>query len=144
MFERSAARHASEVAIELPGGTVVERGGIASGAPITRTYGDVLERARVLRAQLAKFVHGECVVAVVLPKSSPDLHAAQLAVLQAGAAFLCLDLSFPDDHIRFILEDAKAVAVVTDHNSVERLASLGVAPSTILDVDALSETAADV
>jgi non-ribosomal peptide synthetase-like protein len=144
LFERSAARHASEVAIELPGGTVVERGGIASGAPITRTYGDVLERARVLRAQLAKFVHGECVVAVVLPKSSPDLHAAQLAVLQAGAAFLCLDLSFPDDHIRFILEDAKAVAVVTDHNSVERLASLGVAPSTILDVDALSETAADV
>jgi non-ribosomal peptide synthetase-like protein len=148
LFERTAAIHASEVAIELPAGTADRYGAdgrdaVASDAPFTLTYGDVLERARVLRAQLAGLVHRECVVAIFLPKSSPYSHAAQLAVMQAGAAFLCLDLSFPDDHIRFILEDAKAVAVVADAGSAERLAAMGVAPSTVVDVDAVVAAPSD-
>ena len=52
---------------------------------------------------------GECVVAILLPRDSSQLYAAQLAVLKAGAAYTCLDPSFPDERIVDVLEDAEAV-----------------------------------
>ena len=59
------------------------------------------------------FVLRECVVSILLPKHSHHLYVAQLAVLKAGAAYTCLDPSFPEEHIRFIVEDSWSVAVLT-------------------------------
>lgn len=127
LFERSVAQRASAVAVELPADE--------DGRPATTlSYGDVLERAASLRIALAPHVIGECVVAILLPKDSPFVHAAQLAVLQSGAAFLCIDQSFPDDHVRFVLEDAEVAAVMADEASMARLRAMGIASSRLLDV----------
>ena len=124
LFERTAARHAQRVAIELPPAAIRHGDAAVDAELVSLTYGDVLARAHALRSQLAPFVAGECVVGIVLPKNSPYLHAAQLAVLQAGAAFVCLDLAFPDEHIQFVLEDAQAVAVVVDGQCSDRVSAM--------------------
>lgn len=64
--------------------------------------------------RLAPLVKRECVVAVLLPRESARLYAAQLGVLQSGAAYVCLDPSFPVAHREFIVRDSTAVAVVTN------------------------------
>jgi non-ribosomal peptide synthetase-like protein len=59
-------------------------------------------------------VSGECVVAIMLPRNSDLLYAAQLGVLKAGAAYTCIDPSFPDRRVRELLADSEAVALLTD------------------------------
>ncbi len=51
------------------------------------------------------------VIAVVLPRSS-DLVVSQLAILQAGHAFLPIDRAAPEGRVIEILEDAEPVAVL--------------------------------
>ncbi len=70
---------------------------------------------------LAERLNGEGVktgdvVAVALPRSARLSHAI-LAVIEAGAAFLPLDLSYPPDRLAFMLEDAKPRLVITDAGS---------------------------
>ncbi|WP_191488784.1 amino acid adenylation domain-containing protein [Pseudomonas sp. FEN] len=45
-------------------------------------------------------------VAIMMPRS-PDLIVALLGVIQAGAAYVPIDLSYPEDRIRLILEDSQ-------------------------------------
>jgi len=59
------------------------------------TYAELAAQADALARHLARFVQGEGVVALLLPRDSPELFAAELAVLQAGAAYVALDRSFP-------------------------------------------------
>lgn len=49
----------------------------------------------------------------ILLDNGCDSYVAMLAVMRAGAAFVPLDLGFPDDRIAFILEDAEVEAVIT-------------------------------
>ncbi|MFK7742820.1 MAG: amino acid adenylation domain-containing protein [Planctomycetota bacterium] len=127
LFEQSALRRATQIAVELP---AVD----GEAAPVLCTYGAVLARASALRARLQSRVLGECIVAIVLPKDSPCMHAAQIAVMQAGAAFLCLDLSFPDEHVRFVLADAEVAAVIVDADSAERLAGFGIKREALINI----------
>ncbi|MCA8972428.1 MAG: non-ribosomal peptide synthetase, partial [Planctomycetes bacterium] len=79
--------------------------------------------------------HGEGIVAILLPRSSTDWLAAQLGVLRAGAAFVCLEPAYPDERLSYLLADSDAVAVVCERDDAERVRSL--APTlTILDVHA--------
>jgi len=48
-------------------------------------------------------------------------HHAQLAVLKAGAAYTCIDPSFPDRRIRELLADSEAVALLTDALGKKRI-----------------------
>ena len=54
----------------------------------------------------------ERLVAVAVPRS-PEMIAAVLAVLKAGAAYVPVDLACPADRIAFMLADARPVAVLT-------------------------------
>lgn len=66
-----------------------------------------------LSYRIAPFVQRECVVSILLPKHSHHLYVAQLAaVLKAGAAYTCIDPSFPEEYIRFIVEDSQSVVVL--------------------------------
>ena len=128
LFERTAQLHAASVAVELPS----PDGELGHAQSLT--YDDVLRRAQALRRRIAGCVREECIVAIVLPKASPYLHAAQLAVLQAGAAFVCVDVAFPDEHVRFVIEDAQAVAVLTDRDLAPHLLAVGIGQAQLLDV----------
>ncbi|MCP9489463.1 MAG: amino acid adenylation domain-containing protein [Solirubrobacteraceae bacterium MAG38_C4-C5] len=77
------------------------------------TYGQLAEHARGLaRTLLARGVGHEDVVAVAVPRSV-EMVVALLGVMQAGAAYLPLDLDHPPDRVAFMLRDSGARIVVT-------------------------------
>ncbi len=68
---------------------------------------------RLARALRARGVGADDVVALALPRSA-DLVVALLAVLEAGAAFLPLDLAHPVERLRELVAEAGAVLTIAD------------------------------
>src|SRR5262249_51833833 len=60
------------------------------------------------------------VVALALPRSAA-LVTALLAVLKAGAAYLPLDPTYPQDRLTAMLDDAGPVLLLTDRSTAGRL-----------------------
>ncbi|WP_421847488.1 amino acid adenylation domain-containing protein [Novosphingobium sp.] len=121
---RPALLHAflAEAAARYPDGTAIE-------VPPARTrperqvmtYAELAALTDRLAQHLAPRLEAERIVALLLPRTSPMLYVAQIAVLKAGGAYTAIDPSFPDDRIAEVLEDADAVAVLTDAAGAERL-----------------------
>ncbi|MBW3650620.1 MAG: amino acid adenylation domain-containing protein [Actinobacteria bacterium] len=85
------------------------------------SYAELRTRVNRLSRVLAGRGAGpERVVAVALPRS-PELVVALLAVLEAGAAYLPLDLDYPADRIAYMLGDAEPLCVLTTAAVAERL-----------------------
>lgn len=120
-FARAAARWPEQIAIDVPPGP---------GRPERRTvtYAELAHRAGRIARTLQPLVSGETLVVIHLPRDSADLFAAQLAVLQAGAAYTCIDPAFPDSQVDEILVDAEPVAILTDAAGHRRLAGRTTAP----------------
>jgi non-ribosomal peptide synthetase-like protein len=112
-FDNAAERWPARIAVEVPPD---------SGRPGRgfTTYAELARLAHQIAALLGPIVTGECVVAILLPRQSHHLYAAQLGTLQAGAAYTCIDPAFPDARIREILEDSAAAAFLTDAAGLER------------------------
>ncbi|MEV5844781.1 AMP-binding protein [Streptomyces sp. NPDC051985] len=84
------------------------------GADGSLTYAELHERAnRLARLLLARGAGPESVVGLLLPRRAGTL-VAMLAVLKAGAAYLPLDPGYPAERLRFMIDDAKPVCVLTD------------------------------
>jgi amino acid adenylation domain-containing protein len=109
-----------------------EPGALAVADPqggLTRSELDF--RARCLAGALRRGSIGrEAVVAVCLPRS-PEMIAAFLGVLYSGAAYLPLDMAYPDERLRWILDHAHAAALITDACLADRLAFSG--PTLLVD-----------
>lgn len=75
-------------------------------------------------------------VAVALPRSVL-LSLALMAVVEVGAAYLPLDLSYPDERLRFMLEDAAPVVLITRSELATRLVSQTAGGPRVLNYDAL-------
>jgi amino acid adenylation domain-containing protein len=126
-FERAAGRRPEGVAVEVPPGS-------GRKERIRVTYAELVRQSDALARRLQPCVAGECVVAILLPRTSALLYAAQLAVLKAGAAHTCIDPAFPDEQVRYILDDCAAVALLTDAGGRARIgANL---PGTVRVIDA--------
>jgi len=106
IFERTAARFPAQIAIEIPPSA-------ANPRRARHTYAAIDAAAERLAARLRPLVRGECVVAILLPRVSHHIFVAQLAVLKAGAAYTCIEPDLPAERVRFVLEDSRAVAVLT-------------------------------
>lgn len=102
----------------------------------TLTYRELGELSDRLAATMAARLSGEGIVALMIPRTTPLLYVAQLAVLKAGGAFACIDPSFPDERIREIIADADPNAILADGSGVVRLAALGHDPLLLCDVAA--------
>src|SRR4051812_23726179 len=88
-----------------------ERTAIVCGAEHV-TYGELDERStRMARALRAKGVDTESVVGICLPRK-PSFVVAMLAVLKAGAAYLPLDPTYPEDRRQYMVSDAGAKVVI--------------------------------
>ncbi|ROZ99344.1 non-ribosomal peptide synthetase [Gordonia sp. OPL2] len=86
------------------------------------TYAELLGSARRLAAELLD--HGvvpESVVAVALPRSAESVIAI-LATMLAGAAYVPIDLAFPDARVANLLQQSGAAVVVTDQAHADRFA----------------------
>ena len=126
-FERSAFRWPERIALDIPPG---------NGRPerISLTYAELGRSADTLACFLSRFVFDECVVAIFLPRRTEHLYVSQLAVLKAGACYTCIDPEFPDQQVREILEDAGAVALLTDAGGLARIDESGYDRDRAFDV----------
>ena len=116
LFANAVAQHGARPAIDVPPG---------NGRPQRQqvTYAELAAMAASVAAALERAVTQEALVLVLLPRDTPWLQAAQLGVLQAGGAHVCVDPSFPDAHLRHVARDGRVVAVVTDATGAARLAA---------------------
>jgi amino acid adenylation domain-containing protein len=91
------------------------------------TYRELAERAGQVAARLAgRGIGAEARVGVLLPRT-PDLVAAILGVLRAGAAYVPLDPAYPRERLEWMVKDSGAATVLTS-NDVEELAVFIPAP----------------
>lgn len=72
--------------------------------------------AEIAQAITAQGVKRGDVVPIVLPRGIEAV-CAILGVLKAGAAFCVTDPNYPDERIRFILEDTQAALVLNESSS---------------------------
>lgn len=126
-FDVTVTRWPNIVAIDVPPG-------INRPMRTKLTYAELSRQAEAIAHCLQPSVTGECVVAILLPRCSGLLYAAQLAVLKAGAAYTCMEPTFSDQRIREVLDDAKPVVLLTDAAGVARWS--GIATTTrMIDAD---------
>src|SRR5215831_6309881 len=99
-FEDSARRWPERTAVDVPPGI---------GRPNRHlvSYLELKRQSDAVSQSLRSLVTGECVVAVVLPRSGANLYCSQLGILKAGAAYTCIDPAFPDDQLHEILKDCE-------------------------------------
>jgi amino acid adenylation domain-containing protein/non-ribosomal peptide synthase protein (TIGR01720 family) len=101
------------------------------------TYGELQRRANRLADYLrSKGVGREDVVAVCLDRSL-EWVVALLAVLEASGAYLPLDPSYPEDRLRFMVEDARACVLLTEGKLLE---SLPKSVAEVVRLEALEST----
>ncbi|WP_329218544.1 amino acid adenylation domain-containing protein [Streptomyces sp. NBC_01485] len=138
LFEARAARTPHATALSYQDTTVRDtkvQGTTVQGTTVqavTVSYGDLNARAnRLARLLVERGVGPGRYVAVALPRS-PDLIAARLAVLKAGAAYLPIDLRYPADRIQYMLADTGPVLTVTTTHDAAGLPDTGV-PVLALD-----------
>ncbi len=119
VFAATALEHPGHVAIDVPPGA-------ARSERVTSSYAEVDAASDDLAARLRPLISGECIVAIHLPRTSPDLYIAQMAVLKAGGAFTCIDPAFPPERVAEILDDSKAVALLRpgEHNGGTEIVEL--------------------
>jgi amino acid adenylation domain-containing protein len=85
----------------------------AQGGGQKVTYRELDERAEALAEQLRSAgVQANCLVALYLERSI-EMLVGILAVWKAGGAYVPIDPEYPAERVRFMLEDASAVVVLT-------------------------------
>jgi len=100
------------------------------------TYGKLNERVNQLANFLqTKGVGPEKLVGVCLPRK-PNLIIALLAILKTGGGYVPLDPAYPQERLKFIIEDTDLNWIITD-NSVEK--SLPENNSQIFNLDKFAE-----
>nr|QEO75077.1 condensation domain-containing protein [uncultured bacterium] len=99
LFEAVVRRNPDAAAVECDG--------------ITTTYAELNARAnRLAHLLVRQGVAPESLVAVALPRSV-DLVVAVLAAMKAGAAYVPIDLDYPESRIEYMLADARPHCVLT-------------------------------
>ncbi|MFL6386305.1 MAG: amino acid adenylation domain-containing protein [Terriglobales bacterium] len=123
---RNATAHAAYAERTLPQ-LFAERVALRPQAPALSyegrqmSYVELASRARVWAGRLAECgVADEALVGIYLERS-PEAIIAMLATLEAGAAYLPLDPSYPKERLAFMIKDAGVRAIITDRRLRERL-----------------------
>ncbi len=77
------------------------------------TYGELNERANRIARCLRDLGAGAGSLVGLHVDRGPDMVAAMLGILKAGAAYVPLDPAYPHDRLRYMVENAKLTALVT-------------------------------
>jgi amino acid adenylation domain-containing protein len=106
-FEASARRNPGTIAL-------VE-------GPLSLTYAELDARAEAVCRRLRELGVGPGSVVALAARRSANTIAAVLGTLKAGAAYCPLDLAYPMERLRFMLEDSGAAALVAGVEDAEKL-----------------------
>ncbi len=131
VFARAVAAHANRLALDIPPGP-------CRPARVRLTYAELARRADELAVAIAPHAKAEHVVAILLPRTSADLFAAQLAVLRSGAAFTSIDPGAPEAHVRFVIEDSGATCLVADAAGLARVPAESIGADRRVDVGSVA------
>ncbi|HEX8189934.1 MAG TPA: amino acid adenylation domain-containing protein, partial [Pyrinomonadaceae bacterium] len=107
LFEEQAARTPESVAVVFRGAEL--------------SYAELNRRADRLADYLNSSGVGADALVGLFMERSPELAVGLLGVLKAGAAYLPLDPAYPQERLRFMLEDAGAGVVLTQGRLAGRL-----------------------
>ena len=111
-------------------------------ADATLTYAALNARADAVAAALRKRGVGRgALVAVVLPRGL-DLPAALLGVLKAGAAYVPIDPTYPEERVRWMLDDADAALAITTAALAAPLRAAGLSALALEVLDLGAQAAA--
>lgn len=125
------ARHPDRTAIEVPPSS-----GRSERQAIS--YAELHALSDRLAGHIAPLIARESIVPLLLPRTSPMIYVAQIAVMKAGGAFTSIDPSFPGDRIVEIFADAEPTCVIGDAAGLARLRDLPIAPVALLNADVLA------
>jgi amino acid adenylation domain-containing protein len=129
LFHSAAERWPNNIAVDVPPGP-------SRSSRRTISYAQLSRDADAIASQLGRPHDAERIVAIMLPRDSHLLYAAQLAVLRAGAAYVCLDPSHPVAHMAHIARDSGAVCLLTT-KPLMATATAAIAANRVLDVASL-------
>ncbi|MFR9755899.1 amino acid adenylation domain-containing protein [Streptomyces sp. TR06-5] len=113
-------------ALDIPGTTVdgllrpgftryADRVAVSRGGE-RLTYAELDRRANRLAHRLRAEGAGRGTLVALFMERCPDMMVALLGTLRAGAAYVPMEVNFPEERLRYLLEDSGAVAVLTqDH-----------------------------
>ncbi|RBL91143.1 non-ribosomal peptide synthetase [Chitinophaga flava] len=109
LFEQHAQQIPDHIAVETDQATI--------------TYGELEKKVSLLATILTAAGCGPDKIVALCSDRSVDMIAAMLAILKAGAAFLPVDPDYPQDRIRYMLEDSNALLVLTQRKLADTLPS---------------------
>jgi amino acid adenylation domain-containing protein len=98
------------------------------------TYAELNARANRLAHRLRALGVGPDARVAICAERGPEMVAALLAVLKAGGAYVPLDPAYPEERLRWLLEDSAPVAVLAHGSLAARFAGAGV-PVVELDAE---------
>ncbi|GGG69762.1 non-ribosomal peptide synthetase [Paenibacillus radicis (ex Gao et al. 2016)] len=118
--------------LETPQQIAVEMGNVAY------TYSELNERAnRLARILVSRGVTPRAKVALLL-RRSPDMIAGILAVLKAGAVYVPIDPQYPEERIRFMLQDTEARVILAADVTMETVARAAGDRIDVVNLDELN------
>jgi len=100
---------------------------------LTLSYGELQKQVQSVASYLADRAVGRGRVVAVLAGRTPQLVSAMLGIMHYGATYLPLDPAYPDERLRFMLEDSNAVLVLGDERYSEKARALSQVPFTAFD-----------
>jgi amino acid adenylation domain-containing protein len=96
------------------------------------SYAELNARANQMARYLVRLgVQKEDLVGVCM-RRSPDMVVAMLGIWKANAAYVPLDPQYPEERLRFMLEDASARVVITEEDLMDRVEGIA---TTVLCLD---------
>jgi amino acid adenylation domain-containing protein/FkbM family methyltransferase len=98
------------------------------------SYGELDRRANQLARHLRKLGVGPDVLVGLCVERSPEMVVGLLGILKAGGAYVPLDPAYPQERLRFMLEDTHAPVLLTQAHLRHRLEGLA-ARVLCLDAD---------
>ena len=90
------------------------------------TYGELDARANALAFELISRGAGPDVVVAVATGRTVDLVVGLLAVCKAGGTYLPIDPRYPGPRMEYVLNDARPLVIVTDHETDRALPAVDV------------------
>ncbi|WP_419784269.1 amino acid adenylation domain-containing protein [Maridesulfovibrio sp.] len=85
------------------------------------TYAELDAKANSLARTLQSQGAGPETVVGLLADRSAELIVAQLAILKTGAAFMPIDTGYPEERIKFMLDDISAPLIVTESRFMDQI-----------------------
>ncbi|HEX7317733.1 MAG TPA: amino acid adenylation domain-containing protein [Pyrinomonadaceae bacterium] len=129
LFEGQAARTPASVAVEFEDSSL--------------TYAELNGLANRLAHRLRDMGVGPDVLVGVLMERSLETAVGLLAILKAGGAYLPLDPEYPQERLRFMLEDSGAPVLLTQQRLLASLPETGARVVCLDDCRELNEEARD-